>query len=437
VNAQTITIDKLRPSQLNPRQSFGDLGELEASIRAQGVIEPVIVAPDGNGGYEVIAGGRRVAAAKKAGLKEVPAIVREDLDERARAELALIENLQRLDLSPLEEAHAYQRLLELAGEKGSQRQIAERIGVSQGHVSKRLALLELPTEAKRALDAGGITVADAVELTKLKDRPKAVKRIVKESGAGYQAVDRLVERELQEAKRAEERGAKLQALKAKGVTILKDRPGYGKGQPRQVDSYDMAHVDARKHAKEPCHAVYVDEWGEVQKYCTEPKNHPKPKEKKPPETKAERQERERMEELDRVVGRRREFIGRLVTGRIPKAAVTELLATMVLGGVREEVFFDYDHADLAGEFLAGKAPEAEEEQSTLDTDTSLDHWLAEHPDDVLRAAFAVAMAIGEDAFGRMYAYGTALERHFAFLRAHGYRTSPAEREQLEAAKARG
>ncbi|MGH2683016.1 MAG: ParB/RepB/Spo0J family partition protein [Actinomycetota bacterium] len=440
MNAQIITIDKLRPSQLNPRQSLGDLGELEASIRAQGIVEPLIVVPDGNGGFEVVAGGRRLAAAKAAGLKEVPAIVREDLDERGRAEVALIENLQRQDLSPLEEAYAYQRLLELAGEEGSQRHLAERIGVSQGHVSKRLALLELPVEAKRALDAGGITVADAVELTKLKDRPKSVKKVVKEAGTGYYAVDNLVERELQAIKRTEERAVKLEELKAKSVTILKDRPGYEKGQPKRIDAYgDMAHVDARKHAKEPCHAVYVDEWGEAVKYCTEPKNHPRPKEqtKAPRETKAEREKRERREGLDKAAEVRMAFMQKLVAGRVPKVEANELIAHSLIEVVDENWYGDVE--DLVEKILQLEEPEEEEpEGASLDGDFGAPSFQAflKETDDWIRAALAVALAVGEDALTRYGDWSAPrAERHLSFLKRQGYRTSVAEREQLKTAKA--
>jgi ParB/RepB/Spo0J family partition protein len=163
-------VDLVAPEDLMPgdnlRSREPQLAELVESIKAFGVLEPLIVAADAGqreGQYTIVAGSRRWAAAKLAGLDKVPVIVRE-LTAAERVEVALIENLQREDLAPLEEARAYERLVEV---HRSTRQIAAKVGRAQSHIVKRLSLLELVAELQAALDSGGITVTQAQEIAKL------------------------------------------------------------------------------------------------------------------------------------------------------------------------------------------------------------------------------------------------------------------------------
>ncbi len=143
-------IDRIRPNPRQPRADFDEaaLNELAASIRAQGILQPLLVRPDGDGGYELVAGERRLRAARLAGLREVPIVVRE-VSDRESLELALIENIQRDDLSPLEEAAAYQRLLDDFGH--TQEEIAARVGKSRPAIANALRLLRLPEPIKREL----------------------------------------------------------------------------------------------------------------------------------------------------------------------------------------------------------------------------------------------------------------------------------------------
>ncbi len=159
VRVRMLEVAHLRVSRLNPRRDVGDVTELAASIRRVGVLAPLLVTPDGAGGYLVLAGQRRLAAARKAGLAKVPAIVRR-MGEREREIAMLIENVQRVDLSPLEIATVYARLMKLHGL--NQREVAEVCGMSQTHVSHHLALLNLPKALVGQVHRGEVSLAEAL-----------------------------------------------------------------------------------------------------------------------------------------------------------------------------------------------------------------------------------------------------------------------------------
>jgi len=159
-----IPLALIEPSPFQPRRRFDEaaLRELAASIRRRGVLQPLLVRPLGDG-YQLVAGERRFRAAQLAGLDEVPAVVRE-LSDREALEVALVENLQREDLSPVEEAEGYRRLAEMGL---SHEAIAARVGRSRSAVSNALRLLQLPPEALQALDDGRITAGHARALLML------------------------------------------------------------------------------------------------------------------------------------------------------------------------------------------------------------------------------------------------------------------------------
>jgi ParB family chromosome partitioning protein len=144
----------------------GALSELAASIRAQGVIQPLLVRHLPDGEFELVAGERRLRAAEQAGLKQVPVFVREISDEES-LEFALVENIQRDDLSPLEEAAAFQRLIDEFGH--TQEEIAERVGKSRPAVANALRLLRLPESIRRDLARGRLTAGHARVLLSIDD----------------------------------------------------------------------------------------------------------------------------------------------------------------------------------------------------------------------------------------------------------------------------
>jgi ParB family transcriptional regulator, chromosome partitioning protein len=163
-----VAIDKIVPNPRQPRVEFDEtaLAELASSIRAQGIIQPLLVRRMDDGNFELVAGERRLRAAERAGLTHVPVFVRETSDVES-LELALVENLQRDDLSPLEEATAYQRLINEFGH--TQDAVAERVGKSRPAVANALRLLRLPESIKHDLARGRLTAGHARVLLSIDD----------------------------------------------------------------------------------------------------------------------------------------------------------------------------------------------------------------------------------------------------------------------------
>lgn len=167
---RTVPLGSLRPNRLQPRTAFAEeaLAELAESIRSQGLVQPLVVKPEGDGSYSIIAGERRFRAAARAGLTEVPVVVREVTSDLELLEIALVENLQRTDLSSIEEAEAYLALQEKFGL--SQEDIARRVGKSRPAVANALRLLRLPEEVLTLLRSGELTAGQARPLLSLGDR---------------------------------------------------------------------------------------------------------------------------------------------------------------------------------------------------------------------------------------------------------------------------
>ena len=162
---QHLRVDQVRPGKYQPRQAMDPerLQELAASIKAQGLIQPIVVRTIG-GGYEIIAGERRWRAAQLAGMVEIPALVRA-VNDNAVIAMALIENIQREELTPLEEAHALQRLI--AEFSYTHQQTADAVGRSRAAVSNLLRLLDLPDEIRRLLEKHELEMGHARALLTL------------------------------------------------------------------------------------------------------------------------------------------------------------------------------------------------------------------------------------------------------------------------------
>jgi len=181
VAVSSLAISEVEPNADQPRREFGPeaLSELAESIRSHGVVQPIIVRPRANGRYQIVAGERRWRAARIAGLSEIPVVVRE-LDDGAALELALVENLIREDLNPIEEALGYRALADRFGL--TQEQIARRVGRSRPAVANALRLLALPDEALAMLQNGSISPGHARALLPLPEREALAlsRRIVEE-----------------------------------------------------------------------------------------------------------------------------------------------------------------------------------------------------------------------------------------------------------------
>jgi ParB family chromosome partitioning protein len=192
---QQVPVKSIRRNRLQPRRRFepGALEDLAASIREHGVLQPLLVRAAGADAYELIAGERRLRAAIEAGLESVPILVMEAADTQA-LELALIENLQREDLNPIEEAEGYRVL----GEKFSltQEQISQRVGKARATVANALRLLKLPDEVRQMLAAGTLSAGHAKAITGLDIPAEQVllaRRVVQE-GLSVRQVEKQVDR---------------------------------------------------------------------------------------------------------------------------------------------------------------------------------------------------------------------------------------------------
>lgn len=434
-----LPLDQIELPADNPRRELGDVAELARSIAAVGLLEPLVVTPR-DGRYLLVCGARRHAAARQLGLDEVPVVVRE-LDERERREAMLIENLQREDLHVLEEAAAYQGLVELGL---SQRKIAERVGRSQSHVSKRVALLELPAEVRGDLDSGRITLEDAQELLKLREMPKRL-QAAWTRGRNSATVSVRVEEELREHDQVKRLGEETQRLKNAGVRVLKSkRDAYrvlklpkGAVEVSKQGGWSQLKLDPEKHAKEPCAAAIVsDSYGGVRviHLCTDRKRHPKLK------TGAERdrtrevaagaraKELEQQKQLKAAAKARREFARDLLERRVTKDTALERLVQGFLTVSQQ------DALKLACELLGLEPRQTKSAYGATyrDFTTPIEAFAVEGPAQLQRAALALALGAVEVRMATPWrSEWDARERaHLDYLQAQGYELSEAERSRL-------
>jgi ParB family chromosome partitioning protein len=176
-----VSIAEVKSSPLNPRKDFRDedLAELAESIRTKGLVQPIVVRPNGMaGGYEIVAGERRWRAAQKAGVHTIPVIIRE-LTDRELLELAIIENVQRQDLNAIEEATGYRELVERFDY--SQEKLSEIIGKSRSHVANTLRLLKLPSGVQSLVQQGQLTAGHARALIGRDDAEALAQKIINDS----------------------------------------------------------------------------------------------------------------------------------------------------------------------------------------------------------------------------------------------------------------
>ncbi len=170
----SLRLTEIEPNKNQPRKEFDEqaLSELADSIREHGIIQPLLVRPQANGGYQLIAGERRWRAARMVGLTEVPVVIRE-MTETEVMEIALIENLQREDLNPLEEANGYKELMNACGL--TQEQVAKRVGKSRSAIANSLRLLNLPSELRPYLSRGTLSAGHAKAILGLDSAEQMVK----------------------------------------------------------------------------------------------------------------------------------------------------------------------------------------------------------------------------------------------------------------------
>lgn len=173
-----LPVELLHASPNNPRKHFADtdLDDLAKSIREKGLLQPLVVRTRADGAYEIVAGERRWRAAQRAGVHEIPVLIREFSDGEA-LEIALIENIQRADLNPLEEARAYDLLLEQFNY--TQQQLAQSVGKSRSHIANTLRLLNLPDSVRRQIEDGKLTAGHARTLVATDSPAELAEQIIK------------------------------------------------------------------------------------------------------------------------------------------------------------------------------------------------------------------------------------------------------------------
>lgn len=438
-----IPIDRLVGHPSNPRRDLGDLTELTESIKGVGIVEPLVVnAPLNPGGpagkpntsYVVVAGHRRLVAATAAGLKAVPCLVRK-LSPALIAEIMLVENLQRRDLDPLEEAQAYHRLINELGR--TQRDLAAKVGRSQAHISKRLALLELPDEAKTALDAGGITIAEALELTKLIGEPKRLRKVLNAS-QNYGGVARAIRWELDEIERRKAVEERMAAVRASGVRVVEwPAGGWVKSSGTcPVGWLGLPFDELEAHKDLPCHAVAIPpgDFRMPVDVCTDALSHGSAGSAavssgngwEPSQEELARREADRIRREERLAtaGRRQQFIKALVAKPLPKRDLVDVGAVIARAMLGAEFF----HGEEACTWLGLDVND--------DMDDSLEvllAWGKDDPEKALRAALAVWLADNEQALTQSWVrdWAELARPHLEFLAARGYVLTETERAELE------
>jgi ParB/RepB/Spo0J family partition protein len=434
-----LRLEDLTAHPRNPRTGLGDLTEITASIAAHGVFEPLVVltreayeaAADtagdalrpGGGGWThvIVMGHRRAAASRAAGLAEVPAVIRDDL-AGAEAIAAMIgENLHREGLEPLAEAGA---MGELARHGWSQRKIAAEIGCSQAHVSKRLALLDLPAAARDAVAAGRLPVGQALEVHKAVASVDAdvaaavIAQLLDDIGSGYRA-DGAVASAVRNAARFQEGKKTRAALAARGIPVIDSGKRHKMGWPY------VSGRDVKAHEKAGCLAASVDYNGRPDYTCTNPAGHPGASSADT----ARAREREDEKETRKAARARDAACTAIAAGPLPPAGeLARILAATLL-----DCAGNSETLRMACKWLrdAGIAP------------PGADHYawrrqLADAGDHAATARYAYACALAADELhvrSRWHSWGARHAAHLDRLAAAaGYQPTAWERARLDEAR---
>jgi len=419
---EQLGIEAIEPDPGNRKVTLD--AQFVASIRTHGVIQPLLVTPhpDEDGRFQLVAGHRRLGAARKVGLETVPAIVR-DLSDQEKLEWGLVDNLQRQDLSTLDEAVAMTRLVEFGMSAAA---LAKRIGRSAGYVRDRLKLMELPTAARRLVDDDAITIEAGLALVQLVDHPEALDAVVAEVRTGYANVEWQVSQALRQmetdAKVAEGRAK----AEARGLTVV-DYEGHHPTSYAELGTYGGLDVDAKAHATEPCHAVVIGPRdGKAVPVCTDKKRHTrkgsstvKAAAKAGPDADARAEKAARKEAGEQ----RKAFIASVVAGRISKADVLSLVLPNYLDDANSN-----ERSALSG-LLGLEGTDQDRYGAWIE---AIGAYANASDTNLLRACLAFSLIQGEDALAGGWAHDRA-ERHRAFLTAKGYEPTAYEVAQAEEA----
>lgn len=373
IDAREVALEEIHPSPNNARRELGDLSELAASIHAVGILQPLLVVPNDDG-FELVAGHRRLAAARLAGLMIAPVVVR------------------------------------------------ERIGRNQGHISKRLALLKLPARAREAIDAGELTIELGLELAAAAQEDRGVATEIAEVFA-----EKLDERwpgrwELEGILRDHEhrraRIKRLEELKASGIRVLAKAP---RGAVALSRHGPLSHVNHKTHEAQPCHVVVMEDYFD-HLMCTEPSNHPAPKQKE--KTKVRKIDAEidaEIQSLAEAAERRRGFLVSLFGAKRAPKGMLELICRQLL--IAEQVYPD---VNVVSEILGFDRRGTRSQQVD-----ALAGWVGGDQGRQQRAAAAaICSDIEADIETPMWPWPSEADAYFAWLTLNGYEPSEAETAEL-------
>lgn len=424
--ARLIPLVQLDSHPDNPRVDLTDIEQLADNIREVGLLQALLVVPthrlfglDGldDGRYTIVAGHRRHAAVAHLGWTEVRCEVDNQRDARSIRAAMLAENMQRVDLTPLEQAEYFDKLV---GDGWSQRDIAAAAGCTQGQVSKRLSLLRLEPTVQQAVRDEQLPVADAVEIGKLatpRSQKRAYERMRGLHGHGMKrsVLDAISDEQRAVAQEETYEQACAQ-VKASGWPRVTNRPSYDKAETL----YRAPEQKAHQKGPLPCYAVYVETNGGISHYCTKPSAHRgKAKDTSPQAEKERRDKRERKRAME------------------ARAAAAAMLATVAVG--RDEVLEQLTDLAFAGWIHSGAAGFATEwlragGWSGLPSDPfAARQFVARSADEKLRSRFLGALLLGHCEAGarelhRRWGSQEALYLHRLTLRT-GYSYGPTEWER--------
>lgn len=468
-----VPLGDLAANPLNARRTLTDIDELAESIRAVGVLEPLLVTPtsDEPGGLMIVAGHRRFAAAQKAELSAVPCVVRM-LDEAAIIQTALVENTHRKNLTYTEEAEQLQRLVDLTALTVGG--IAKSVGRSAAYVNSRLALLTLPDVARDALDEGTVSLDVAQQLAEMADYPEVIAELFDDDGR----IDSYLLAEARGRVEIEREIARLvEEAAAKGLRLIadpRDSDDPGTHPLDQGYSYlaalDLSPQQQAAHRRRSCHAVWIEStFGKPRliAVCTDPARHrrsapstePAPADEsagspdadtaswngEPDRSTADgaesswaanrraleerkRLDDERARNRKRVAQARRDFLTQAVARRIKRADA----AVFVFGSVLARA--NTNQLAWVGKLL-DLSPSVDR-WDRPDWSAALAAYAAESGDHLLKAALLVSCAWAEDRLGAYSGYDEHGERYLHALAALGYEPDPYESEEITAHKRR-